>query len=98
MKNRVLLENYFLPGDLERKIEAFVDHYNNHQLPREPGQPDARRRLSRSRCKDPENAREDQETDNQKTPVAAPSRRRINSNRNRTRASVTIQPQLSEKL
>lgn len=31
MKNRVLLENYFLPGDLERQICAFVDHYNNHR-------------------------------------------------------------------
>ncbi|MEH6645250.1 MAG: hypothetical protein V7730_06040, partial [Sulfitobacter sp.] len=24
----ILLENYFLPGDLEAQIEAFVDHYN----------------------------------------------------------------------
>jgi hypothetical protein len=24
-----LLENYYLPGDLERQIDAFVDHYNN---------------------------------------------------------------------
>ena len=31
MKNRVLLENYFSPGDLERQIDAFVDHYNNHR-------------------------------------------------------------------
>ena len=31
MKNRVLLEKYFLPGDLERQIGAFVDHYNNHR-------------------------------------------------------------------
>ena len=31
MKNRVLLENYFLPGDLEQQIEAFVDHYNNRR-------------------------------------------------------------------
>jgi putative transposase len=31
MKNRVLLENYYLPGDLERQIGAFVDHYNNHR-------------------------------------------------------------------
>ncbi len=31
MKNRVLLENYFLPGDLERQIGAFVEHYNNHR-------------------------------------------------------------------
>ena len=31
MKNRVLLENYFLPGDLEIQIEAFVDHYNHRR-------------------------------------------------------------------
>ena len=31
MKNRILLENYFLPGDLEAKIGAFVDHYNHHR-------------------------------------------------------------------
>jgi transposase InsO family protein len=29
LKNRILLENYYLPGDLERQIDAFVDHYNN---------------------------------------------------------------------
>ena len=31
LKNRILLENYFLPGDLEAQIEAFVEHYNNHR-------------------------------------------------------------------
>ena len=31
MKNRVLPENHFLPGDLERQIGTFVDHYNNHR-------------------------------------------------------------------
>jgi transposase InsO family protein len=31
MKNRVLLENYFLPGDLERQIGAFVEHYNHRR-------------------------------------------------------------------
>ena len=31
LKNRVLLENYFLPGDLENQIEAFVEHYNNQR-------------------------------------------------------------------
>lgn len=31
MKNRVLLENYFLPGDLERQIGVFVDHYNHRR-------------------------------------------------------------------
>ena len=31
LKNRILLENYFLPGDLERQIQAFIDHYNHHR-------------------------------------------------------------------
>ena len=31
MKNRILLENYYLPGDLEQQIGFFVDHYNNHR-------------------------------------------------------------------
>ncbi len=31
MKNRILLENYFLPGDLEAQIGAFVEHYNNRR-------------------------------------------------------------------
>jgi RNA-directed DNA polymerase len=29
MKNRILLDNYYLPGDLERQISAFVEHYNH---------------------------------------------------------------------
>ncbi len=29
LKNRILLENHFLPGDLETQIEAFVDHCNH---------------------------------------------------------------------
>jgi len=31
LKNRILLENYFLPGDLETQIEAFVEHYNHRR-------------------------------------------------------------------
>ena len=31
LKNRILLENYFLPGDLERQVAAFVDHYNHRR-------------------------------------------------------------------
>jgi transposase InsO family protein len=29
LKNRILLDNYYLPGDLERQIDAFVQHYNH---------------------------------------------------------------------
>lgn len=31
LKNRILLENYFLPGDLKHRSEAFVDHYNHRR-------------------------------------------------------------------
>ena len=37
LKNRILLENYFLPGDLEAQIAAFIDDYivqSKAQLPR----------------------------------------------------------------
>ena len=30
-KIRIVLENYFLPGDLEAQIEAFVEHYNHQR-------------------------------------------------------------------
>ncbi|NDR55358.1 IS3 family transposase [Aliiruegeria sabulilitoris] len=32
LKNRILLENYFLPGDLEAQVGAFVDHYNHQRF------------------------------------------------------------------
>ena len=31
LKNRVVLENYFLPGQLEEAVGAFVDHYNHRR-------------------------------------------------------------------
>ena len=31
LKNRILLENYYLPGDLEAQIEAFVTDYNHRR-------------------------------------------------------------------
>jgi putative transposase len=31
LKNRILLENYYLPGDLEAEIEAFVADYNHRR-------------------------------------------------------------------
>jgi len=31
LKNRILLENYFLPGDLENQIARFVGHYNHQR-------------------------------------------------------------------
>jgi len=31
LKNRILLENYYLPGDLRQQIDVFVEHYNHHR-------------------------------------------------------------------
>jgi putative transposase len=31
LKNRILLENYYLPGDLETQIAVFIDHYNHRR-------------------------------------------------------------------
>jgi putative transposase len=31
LKNRILLEHYFLPGDLEAQIGAFIEHYNHQR-------------------------------------------------------------------
>jgi putative transposase len=31
LKNRVLLENYYLPGDLEAQVDAFVEYYNHQR-------------------------------------------------------------------
>jgi len=31
LKSQILLENCFLPGDFERQVAAFVDHYNDRR-------------------------------------------------------------------
>jgi transposase InsO family protein len=31
LKNRILLKNYYLPGDLEPQIARFVQHYNHRR-------------------------------------------------------------------
>jgi putative transposase len=33
----VLLENCFLPSDLERQIEPFIEHYNHRRTLLSPG-------------------------------------------------------------
>ena len=31
LKNRILLENYYLPGDLNAHIDRFIEHYNHRR-------------------------------------------------------------------
>ena len=47
LKNSTLLEYYYLPGDLERQVAAFVVHYN-HARYHEPRQSYPSRRLLRA--------------------------------------------------
>ncbi len=32
LENRILLKNYYLLGDLERQVAAFVEHYNHSRF------------------------------------------------------------------
>ena len=45
LKNRILLENYYLPGDLEAQLGAFVEHYNHRRYHESLNKPHARRCL-----------------------------------------------------
>jgi transposase InsO family protein len=31
LQNRILLENYYLPGEIETQVAAFVEHYNHRR-------------------------------------------------------------------
>ena len=31
MKNQILLENYYLPGELEEQLQQFVNYYNHER-------------------------------------------------------------------
>src|SRR5262249_28617950 len=70
LKNRILLETYFLPGDLEAQIAAFVEGLQLPPLSREHRQSHPSRRLVRARPHHPGAAREDQATDYGQPPPA----------------------------
>jgi hypothetical protein len=52
LKNRILLENYYLPATSKRR-SPLRRPLQSSALPREPEQPDARRRLLRPRANHP---------------------------------------------
>ena len=47
LTNRILRENYYLPGHLEARLAEFVDFYNTRRY-HEPGQSHSRRYLLRA--------------------------------------------------
>ena len=75
LKNRILLENYYLPGDLEAPDRRLRRPLQSPPLPREPRQPHPGRRLLRTRPDHPAATRKDQTKDH-RTATLAPSQGR----------------------
>jgi putative transposase len=96
LKNRILLENYFLPGDLEAQIQAFVEYYNHrryHESLDNVTPADASAELPPSQT-----ARKDQTTNHPTSSLAVPQARRITSTPRRGRNSANRQPKLSQMI
>ena len=82
LKNRILLENYYLPGQLEARIEAFVAHYNH--LRYHERSTICRRPMSTSDAVKPSCWKEKGSTQNHPTPtLASQNSRSLKSNRMR---------------
>jgi putative transposase len=94
LKNRILLENYFLPGDLEAQIAAFVSDYN-HRRYHEHRQSHPGRRLLRTPVNHPGRTRKDQTTHHPKSPTPVPTIGRLKSPTRCARTSLRLISQLS---
>jgi hypothetical protein len=76
LKNRMLLEHYYLPGDLERQVAAFVAHYN-HARYHESLENLTPADVYFGRAGRPPRTRKDQAPDNRKPSLAASTACRI---------------------
>ena len=82
LNNRILLENYLLPGDLEAQMEAYRRSLQPPALPREPEQRHTCRCLLRARQGHSKTTGKDQTKDIRNTPlVSQPTRRIIQTTR-----------------
>src|ERR1700719_2841304 len=98
LKNRILLENYYLPGDLEAQIEAFVADYNHWRYPESIANlTPADVYFGRGETILIERERI-QTTDNRQSPLAAPSASRIILQTRGARDSLILSHCLSQKL
>lgn len=70
-KGHVLLENYFLPGNLENQVAAFVGHYNHQRYHESLKKPHARRRRYRARTNHPALRGKDKKEDHETQALAA---------------------------
>jgi Integrase core domain len=94
LKNRILLENYYLPGDLEAQIEAFVADYNHLRYHESMGNlTPADVYFGRGHS---DRKGKDQTTDNCQSPLAAPSAGRITLQTRRAGDSLILSRSLSQ--
>jgi len=68
IEKRILLENYYLPGDLERAVADFVDHYNHRRYHESLDNLTPAGRLPRARPAHHRDAKGDQAEDHRATP------------------------------
>jgi Integrase core domain len=80
LKNRILLDNYYLPGDLEASIGRFVDHHNRRRYHESLSNLTPADRLLRTRSDNSAGKRKDQTNHNPNSTLAASKESRINSN------------------
>ena len=98
LKNRIVLENYYLPGDLDAQIEAFVADYNHRRYHESIGHLTpadvyfGRGQIILLR------ERKDQTPNHRPAPLAAPTASRVTSSTKRARASLNLRCSLSQKL
>jgi putative transposase len=79
MKGRILLDSYYLPGDLERRISAFVEHYN-HVRYHESIENFTPADVHLEGRRDPRTTQTHQACRHRKPPLAAPTAGRLTSN------------------
>ena len=93
LKNLVLLENDFLPRDLERQIEGFVEHYNYERY-HEALKRHNCRCLLRQGSTHHQQQRKDQEENNRTSTLAIPQSCRLISANKRSKLSLYPDPNL----
>ena len=95
LKNRILLENYYLSGELEAKIGRLRRLLQPSAIPREHRQSDTGRHLLRTWPDHPLGKRKDQTTHHREPTLELPPNRRLTSLNRCARASLPHKPVLT---
>jgi len=77
LKNRIQLENYYLPGNLEGHIHRFGEHFNHRRYDESLQNLTPVDGLLRTRPDHPASTRKDQTRDHQQETIAAPPQSRL---------------------